>query len=60
MPPSSPIYHKPELDGSMAAARYEVGDGDPAQLHGDNHIVHEMYADNDPHSNVAGNHMGRG
>ncbi|KAI0543483.1 hypothetical protein F4679DRAFT_568609, partial [Xylaria curta] len=36
-------WHKPELDG---AVRHELGDRDPAQLHGDPAIIHEMLADN--------------
>ncbi|KAI1153059.1 hypothetical protein F4825DRAFT_416790 [Nemania diffusa] len=38
-------WRKPELDGSVPAARYELANGDPPELQGDNHVVHEMLAD---------------
>ncbi|KAJ3572538.1 hypothetical protein NPX13_g5017 [Xylaria arbuscula] len=44
-PLGSERWNKPELDGTTGAARYELGEHDPAQLHGDSHVVHEMYVD---------------
>lgn len=42
-------WNKPELDASVGVSRYEIGESNPAQLHGDSHVVvHEMYADNGP------------
>jgi hypothetical protein len=42
---NSMMWHKPELDGSVPAARYELATGNPPELHGDDLTVHEMSAD---------------